>query len=797
MILIYLVLFISSAEIFSITCEENQILNLYNNKCINFNICQGKCIAYNKTNSWCEFGDCPNHKLYYTSNGLQNNTQLNPIQRCTLSGFQDMESCQELINELSIRYYKSSSELNTINCPNCAFQNDFLSFVQSFDRSYEVAIDVNVPAQYKFSSILTFILARYNLTGYFLGFKEVTVDLNRCGEKNDISQVWRQFATNFYSDCNFNLPVLNNSNPNEFYDLYLLYQTGEEPQLMSIPVLIRDNDRNKNSDPANYELYRRFFLKFSNSSEISYASNVTLQIQIDPSNAHQIKVPLLILDYSTAKYNDFDISSFSNINFEKRTSSEIKDFHFSVVYLRSLDSFWRQCLIVLIIFLVLAAIVWVVQCIIYVKYHKEDGPTIAYCFAAFCGTFGTALTIIIFIVTFFLIFIFYKFQKEGYMCLPPEKEFKSISIFVWITFGLMFISSIIRLILQSQSNVCILDWETPKERGVPVSAWRRLMIANEYNRILSTRSYSMNFTLIFLIFILEGLNYTLLSSPIPRNELINVGKTYKVLHFGFTSFLWLILMVVECVLNYIMVKRIGDPYLNFIDLCATANCSILIMNTKSQGFYIHGRSNHEHTDVNMPDLIQNMLNESKGNVGLRGLVPETNDQVFRVYLESGFAEVLSSAPELILEKFAKKALMSPQKLNSKTRKEVEEMGVYDYLNKSLCSFFAGEESPYKYVVQKSTIPEKILGWGPQVGKDSVLTIQDDYSYRQSIFGGIEWTLNIMYLLLFAGIEMETRSPAIAAFVVFIVDLIFMAAYSRAARINFARKAIIDFHYIIS
>lgn len=794
MLFIYLAISISSAEIYQKICQEGQILNLYNNQCIEFKQCNTNCIVYNTTGYSCSDSTCPHHKLYLRSPGVfESYENLNSEERCTFSGFQDMESCQELINSWSNNYY---NRMNQINCQECAMQSDFLSYTQSFDRSYEVAIDTNVPGQYKFSSILTFILARFNESGSFLGFKEVTTDLNHCGERNDIAQVWRQFGTNFYSDCNFNLVIMDETRPNEYYDLYLLNQNGGEPELMMVPVLIRNHGRNDLSDSANYELYRRFFIKHSTESEIQYAQNITIQIQIDSSNTRQIKVPLLVIQYSRTSISDYDISSFSNVNFEKR-SSVIRDFHFSVVYLRSLDSFWRQCLIVLIIFLLLAAIIWVVRCVIYAKYHKEDGTTIAFFFAAFCETFGSALTIITFFVTFFLIFIFFKFQKEGYMCLPPEREFWYVSIVVWASFVLMLTSSIIRLVLQSRANVCILDWETPQERGVPVSAWRRLMIANEYNRILSTRSYSMNFTLVFLVFILEGFNYTLLSSPIPRTELIDVGKTYKVLHFGFTTFLWLILMIVESILNFILVKRIGDPYLNFIDLCATANCSVLIMNTKSQGFYIHGRSNHDHTDVAMGDLIQNMINESKGNVGLRGLIAGTDDQVFHVYLENGFADVLSSAPELILDKFARKAMLKPQKLNSKTIKEVEELEVYNYLNKSLCSFFAAEESPYTYSVQKSTIPEKILGWGPQVGKESVLTIQNDYSYRQSLFQGVEWTLNIMYLLLFAGIEMETRSPAIAAFIVFIVDLIFMASYSRSARINFARKAILDVHYIIS
>ncbi|KAK8835081.1 Meckelin [Tritrichomonas musculus] len=794
MLLILLIISISPAEVYSVDCH-NQTLNLYTNNCINDVICNpGQTRIYNRTSNWCESRPDSSPKCYQLPSGTIECQNLQTSDKCLYSGFQDMESCQQLINDWSINYFSSSNQMNQINCPDCRFQNDFLNFIR-YRRSYEIEVERNIQADFRFSSILTFILTRFDLNGKFLGFKEVRYDLNQCGEKNDISQIWRKFGTNFYSDCNFNLPVMNASNPNEFYDLYLLYQSPEGQKLEDVPVLIRNHGRNSHSDPANYELFRRFFIKFSNSTRIKYAQNITIQIQIDSSNSHRIKVPLLIIQYGLSEYNANDFPDYSDIRFNKQ-SSTIKDFHFSVVYLRDMSSFWKQCLIIFIIFIVIAFIMWAVRCMIYTRYHKDDGTTIPYLFASFTGYIGTALTIITFIVTFFLLFVFFKWQKQGYRCLPPESEFWYISIIVWISFFLMLISSIISLILQSRANVVIIDWEPPHEEGAPVSAWRRIMIANEYNRILSRKSYSMSITLIFLLFILEGFDLTLLSSPVPRTELIDVGKTYKVLHFGFTTFLWILIMMVQYILNFIILKKIGNPYLNFIDLCATANCSVLIMNTMSQGHYIHGRSSHAHTDVDMQTLVENMLQESRGNVGLRGLVPNSSDQVFHVYLENDFADVLRGIPTQIIQGIDRKVLQGSA-MTSKTRKEVEEMSAFNSLNKCLCRFFEAEECPKTYVVQNSTLAEKIVGWGPQIEKDSVLTIQDDFSYRHSLLVGIEYTLNITYLLLFAGIEMETRSPAIAAFIVFIFDKIFMAAYSRKSRINFAKSAIIDFHYILS
>jgi hypothetical protein len=54
----------------------------------------------------------------------------------------------------------------------------------------------------------------------------------------------------------------------------------------------------------------------------------------------------------------------------------------------------------------------------------------------------------------------------------------------------------------------------------------------------------------------------------------------------------------------------------------------------------------------------------------------------------------------------------------------------------------------------------------------------------------------MYLMLFAGLDMETKSPAIAAFVVYFLDLLFVKFFQRKTRSALANKAILDRHFIL-
>ena len=76
-----------------------------------------------------------------------------------------------------------------------------------------------ITSQFQFAQITQFYLARYTWDGTFIGFSPLTTQLNRCGEKNDIEQMWRRFGTNYNSECFFDLLKGIDDEVNEFYEL--------------------------------------------------------------------------------------------------------------------------------------------------------------------------------------------------------------------------------------------------------------------------------------------------------------------------------------------------------------------------------------------------------------------------------------------------------------------------------------------------------------------------------------------------------------------------------------------------
>ena len=83
-------------------------------------------------------------------------------------------------------------------------------------------------------------------------------------------------------------------------------------------------------------------------------------------------------------------------------------------------------------------------------------------------------------------------------------------------------------------------------------------------------------------------------------------------------------------------RFIEDTLLNFIDLCSVSNISVFMLTDNLYGYYIHGRSPHGTTDVNMKDMILNLERESKQMIGTRGLQAKSDEQTFIVKIGPSF-----------------------------------------------------------------------------------------------------------------------------------------------------------------
>lgn len=318
------------------------------------------------------------------------------------------------------------------------------------------------------------------------------------------------------------------------------------------------------------------------------------------------------------------------------------------------------------------------------------------------------------------------------------------------------------------------------------------MVANEWNRILTVRHYNVPFTVLSMAFIIGGFDLHLLATPIPSTKLIEMDKEYLILRFGFYSFVWLLLILFQFLLSRFVIWRIfGNPFLNFIDLCSTSNISVLIQLSLFQGYYIHGKSPHYTADVDHDKLASHLKGK---NPPKRGLIEDSTDQVFEVFFTEEMRQQLN---ELYNSQLAQTGSPSVLSLKMQTAGDIPHAAyeVNEEVNEFLKEFF-DNNSDDKYVIQPKTYLQHILDMAPVTVEDSVLMVVNELSYKFSLISGIEWKLQLFYLLIFSCISIPVSSPCIPAIVVFIVDFIIIKIFNLIGRSNLSKKILLDDRFFL-
>src|ERR1700722_8275210 len=88
------------------------------------------------------------------------------------------------------------------------------------------------------------------------------------------------------------------------------------------------------------------------------------------------------------------------------------------------------------------------------------------------------------------------------------------------------------------------------------------------------------------------------------------------------------LAIIQYFVYIIFYQRfIENKILNFVDLCSVSNISVFILDENQHGYYIHGRSPHGITDVNMKEILMNFHREKNQMIVTRGLQNDSNEQI--------------------------------------------------------------------------------------------------------------------------------------------------------------------------
>jgi meckelin len=698
---------------------------------------------------------------------------------------------QDNVTGLLGRYEYASWPLNGL----------FLEYQPSPQFSY-LTTDRYITSAYQFREVTQFWLARYSWKGEFKGLHPLTLELNQCREKNELSQLWRRFGTNYEADCVVDVSeFLNEKDSTDFFEPF--FEDGTDngrPNIRPLPVIVRwfwDNS-NTEDDQTNWRAARRFYLldNYSNRNSITFINSIKIYFNIRADDSTRIYPPYFVINRTTIQKSAFDEPQPPNVH-RTKASDTAPRFEFIVNYAKDMGLF-EQWFLIFPIILAVFAFLFAISRIVLISHvdgvYEYATPTIV---RVLCVAFDTVA------IYFWLVsagfscfqFVVFKWQKVLFWCMPPESfpQFVLLRNFLITALAASILSVLLRVFcIQTQSYVFFLDWESPRRDTIPISAWRRINVANEWSRVMSVRSYSIVFTLVVLVLILDGFHARLMANPVPTEELLDLGSSHFVLKYGLDSFLWLILIAAQYLwCHYIYWRLVGNPYFNFLDLCSMSNISVFITTSDAHGFYLHGRSVHSHADVDMKKLSQSLVDEQGGLVGLRGLLAGQTEQVFECFFAREFRQHFA----------ALKTQITIQQRWFAQRNEAKEipqavLQSYQDVNKYLKTFFDRSAPDNKFVVEETDMVQKFFGQPPQTSESRFTPIKDS-TFKVALLAGAEWHMMLMYALLFAVIDWSTDAPAIAAFTVYIADFIIVWFYGRVARAFLARSALLDSRFILS
>ena len=677
------------------------------------------------------------------------------------------------------------------------------------------------------NSTFIFKLATYNLDGTFYALEDLSDQLQICGPVGQQGNSWANVGTDYNFTCtldaaallrrstgaNTTTTVVNGTTTTTstttsnilFYELYLEDGTG---RLYPVPVLNKSQRINANlvNKDAKYSttsarLTRRFYLVDAVSSNaaisldgdptrnlqaIRYASSVEVVMQIDESSMpRKFLAPVLVIEYAANK--------------PVATNSLTSSFTVSWIPSASLAAIY---LALMITAFVVGGVLGIFRVYTSSLRSGASAPTLP----SVLNAIGTVATFtayggftLLLVWGLYWIFLF-KLQSSLFTLIPQDTA--NVYITLYVSISLLSFGIVTMVVAQSQASVSFVDWERPKkiskpgattETLAPVSCWRTLLVANEWSELATQRFARPEITIIIVLVCLEGLRW-INASDVAPTSMSTVEYPWTVhsilLRMGLLLGLYMGALLAVYIIKFGVLDRfVSTPiHENFIDVCYTANVSLLVLDTPTAGYYLHGKSTIASADGSLKELQMHLAKESAATVGVRGLMSdaptekERNCQTFEVFLGRNIANKMD---ELVAY-----GNMANTRDNRFAGLPQTEMGIdssdvqrqISYMIRRILVEMLSHTSLHQ-IVHRPFI-RKILGFPPLPAESSVIfEYARSSAYLNVTFYGKDFTLAVWEALLFLSLDL-----AVGGNVALAAAITLIAVYVLAAIRNYLGKA---------
>ena len=691
-------------------------------------------------------------------------------------------------------------------------------------------------------NLMQFTLAEFDIDGTLIGFQEMTDQLILCPHSLEDSKKYRKFGTNININCNLDLTTFLTKPKTTFFELYFTDQSGKS---MDVPVLVTnyyDADEaqpNKESNSkSKWKLTRRFFLwdnisgyngksnyDINNLEIFQYLSKVKLRFVLRSDKEQEIYVPYLILTYKARK--------LTYINNTDSTAS----ISFVTEYTMDTSRFWEIAEGIFIGMNVIVFISWITRLFVWTKINpQKDSPTTWTTWMILTGirmlisTWGFIMFWYLFGLTGYW-FIFYKLQYHVYALVPPlttfQENYYPFEVVLSLTIACCLYNAFYQVYRQADLDLLIIDWEKPnrdplvdeKQGTKPykeyVSAWRYLFVVNELNELQCQRYVSLEFSLFFFVFLLDGLGWDELSLAQPTSDVGNTENNTSpknpVLRYFLTCSLLLIIMYTQFIIRKVMSTHMATPVQNFIDLCSIANVSVMVLDEFLHGYYIHGVSPNGTSETGLDELLENLNKEASGKSRARGILPEDSSglQSYEIFIPTAIRKTYNNLGKQPLEndmivykqehREASKLPTFPQALpNDLNIENAQEVRLE--LNRRMKIYIAGlirdaktqllDKSAWQRFLRMPPVDLSLLDGTPYFYRDPSI------GFESSFLMGREFSFLLMDIMLFELFDYNIGITYVAILLTYVVSNIVIKVRAWAGEYNLARKTLVNKRFLL-
>lgn len=709
------------------------------------------------------------------------------------------------------------------------------------------------------TNLMEFKLAEFSIDGNFLGFQDLSDQLILCPHSLEEAKKFREFGTNVKISCNLDLSWISTNKETTFYEMYFIDSDGT---MVDVPVLITnymDTSGKKpnswSSSKTDWKLARRFFIydnlsgiegvysdytENKSSTFVQWLKYAEIIFTLRNDKEQMIYPPMLNLTYRARRVSYIE------------TEDSNDKIAFISVYGMDTSRFWEIAIGIFIGMNVLCFICWVGRLYVWTKINPhKDSPTtytrwiILTAIRLLITTWGFLMFWYLFGLTGYW-FIFYKLQYHVYALVPPlttyqENYYPFEIVLAMVISGCLF-NAFYQIYHQADLDVLLIDWEKPnrdplgpnilddiirEEQGLSareaeapvykeyVSAWRYLFIVNELNELQALRYISIEFTLFLFVFFLDGLGWDELSRAQPNSDVgfttSNTSPRNPVLRYFLTCSLLLIIGYTQYVVKKTLSIWIATPIQNFIDLCAVANVSVMVLDEYLHGYYIHGVSPNGYAELGLDELLESLHKEAAGRSRTRGIMPEDKSglQSFEIFIPTAIRKTynyLGKHPVQAGLSNYREGLKEASGLPSLPEALPDAMSIQNMqeirleLNRRLKIYIAGLVKDAKTQILDKTAWQRFLRMPPV---DLSLLDGTPYFYKDPSIGfessflmGREFSFLLMDIMFFELFDYTIQNTYIAILLTYLCSKIVSEIRQKAGEWNLSRKTLVNKRFLL-